>query len=282
MYELHPQSRKRAVQTTIHIYAEVRRTNHQASQSGDCGRHAGPSKTSASAALMQEKKEFYERIKEKHGASGYSDEQLHMWAYLVATKRHDSEEYPPAKRFFGREGKGKKSSQEKASSSEEFDASAASGSSFATCTSQRDTIVRQIRELVNLRNIGGLTEQRKSFRRSGRNCQRPSQPAAPELLKLSYSPFAFVFFFLRLRKSPLFIFPLFLVHFDYALYVHCRSWGDVVRLSPILSCFTFLFMCTSFCSRLLLPGLRMRPKYSKYAQQCFTSHDIISCAVHYY
>ena len=140
---------------------------------------------------MQEKKEFYERIKETHGASGYSDEQLHMWAYLVATKRYDSEEYPPAKRFFGREGKGKKSSQEKASSSEEVDASAASGSSFATCTSQRDTIVRQIRELVNLRDIGGLTEE--EFRRSGRSCQRPSQPAAPELLKLSYSPFAFVF-----------------------------------------------------------------------------------------
>ena len=166
MYELHPQSRKRAVQTTIHLYAEVRRTNHPASQSGDCGRHAGPSKTSASAALMQEKKEFYERIKEKHGASGYSDEQLHMWAYLVATKRHDSEEYPPAKRFFGREGKGKKSSQEKASSSEEVDANAASGSSFATCTSQRDTIVRQIRELVNLRNIGGLTEEEFSAERA--------------------------------------------------------------------------------------------------------------------
>ena len=155
MYELHPQLRKRAVQTTIYLYTEVRPTKNPASQSGDCGRHAGPSKRSASAALMQEKKEFYVRIKEKHGASGYSDEQLHMWAYLVATKRHDSEEHPPAKRFFGREGKGKKSSQEKASSSEKVDASAASGSSFATCTSQRDTIVCQIRELVNLRDMGG-------------------------------------------------------------------------------------------------------------------------------
>ena len=47
----------------------------------------------------------YEKLREKHNGSGFSNEQIHMWAYLLATKRHDSFDLPPAKRFFGKSGK---------------------------------------------------------------------------------------------------------------------------------------------------------------------------------
>ena len=100
---------------------------------------------------MDEKLQLYNKIKEKHKTAGNSDEQLHMWAYLLATKRHSSEDQPPAKRFFSRSN-----SRRKEDGHAEGDVTVPADK--LASGSEKDTIMRQLRELCNLRYIGGLTE----------------------------------------------------------------------------------------------------------------------------
>ena len=93
MYALHPQKRTNPRIRTIYIFAEVRPAKEGVA--AQCRRHGTGQTSSAAATLMADKVEVYEHLKEKHRDRGFSDEQIHMWAYLVATKRHDSQEHPP-------------------------------------------------------------------------------------------------------------------------------------------------------------------------------------------
>ena len=48
---------------------------------------------------VREKVEVYEKLREKNKGSGFSYDQIHMWAYILATKRRDLFDLPPAKCF---------------------------------------------------------------------------------------------------------------------------------------------------------------------------------------
>ena len=51
------------------------------------------------------KVEVYEKLREKNKGSGFSYDQIHMWANILATKRRDPFDLPPAKCFFDKSGK---------------------------------------------------------------------------------------------------------------------------------------------------------------------------------
>ena len=112
---------------------------------------------------MADKVEVYEHLKEKHQDRGCSDEQIHMWAYLIATKRHDSQEHPPAKRFFGKSASTKNKRRQEDSDGEDAStvdlASSRAAENAPGRENERDKIMRQLRELCQLRDIGGVTEE---------------------------------------------------------------------------------------------------------------------------
>ena len=159
MYALHPQ--KRTNPPTIYIFAEVRLGKEAVAA---CRRHGTGQTSSAAATLMADKVEVYEHLKEKHGDRGFSDEQIHMSGYLVATKRHDSQEHPPAKRFFGKSASTKNKRRQEDSDGEDAPAVDVASSSRAAENApgrenERDKIMCQLRELCHLCDIGGVKEE---------------------------------------------------------------------------------------------------------------------------
>ncbi len=54
---------------------------------------------------MDELKEIIDKIQAKNQGSKYTPEQLHCWANLIHTKKHDAYDNPPNKPFFGKQGK---------------------------------------------------------------------------------------------------------------------------------------------------------------------------------
>ena len=149
---------------TIYIFAEVRPGKEAVAA---CRRH-GTGQTSSAAAtttLMADKVEVYEHLKEKHRDRGFSDEQIHMWAYLVATKRHNSQEHPPANGFFGKSASTTKKRCHEDSHGEDAPSVDLASSSRAAekatgRENERDKIMRQLRELCHLHDIGGVTEEK--------------------------------------------------------------------------------------------------------------------------
>ena len=87
-----------------------------------------------------------------------------MWAYLIATKWHDSQaEHPPAKRFFGKSASTKNKRRQDDSDREDAPtadlASSRAAENAPGRENERDKIMRQLRELCHLRDIGGVTEE---------------------------------------------------------------------------------------------------------------------------
>ena len=91
------------------------------------------------------------KLREKHKGSGFFDEQVHMWAYLLATKGHDSFYLPIANRFFGKSGN--------RHSANGFTESPACAAASGGRNNDRDRIIRQLKKLCDLGYLGGLTEE---------------------------------------------------------------------------------------------------------------------------
>ena len=163
MYKLYPRPRKHSRARVIYIYADVR----QHVSKGGCGKHGrqSPATLSPSATIMGEKIEVYESLRDKHKEHGYSDEQIHLWAYLLATKRHDSDEYPPAKRFFAKRSISKGIKRQEKNETEDVDAQPRPPVAEEP-GKDRDRIMRQLKELCELRDLGGVTADEFSRERS--------------------------------------------------------------------------------------------------------------------
>ena len=176
MYALHPQ--KRTNPPTIYIFVEVRPGKEAVAA---CQRHgSGTGQTSSAAAtLMADKVEVYEHLKEKHRDRVFSDEQIHRWAYLIATKQHDSQEHPLAKRFFGKSASTKNKRRHEDSDGEDAPTVELASSSRAAENAPGRERMKETRSCANCMSCvtfvtleGGGGAQEKSLPESGQSWQR--------------------------------------------------------------------------------------------------------------
>ena len=163
MYALHPQKRTNPRIRTIYIFAEVRPAKEGVA--AQCRRHGTGQTSSAAATLMADKVEVYEHLKEKHRDLGASLMSKFTCGRILLLQndtiprstppRSDSLEslHPP------RTNVATRTVTEKMHQRLTWPRRRGAAENAPGRENERDKIMRQLRELCHLRDIGGVTEE---------------------------------------------------------------------------------------------------------------------------
>lgn len=165
LYDLHPVPRQKLT-ATVYLYANLaklsgRHHNCSMGKSKKLSDDADACSSRVTTDVLANKITYFDQVKRKHDGKGYSVEQMEMWAYLLASGKHNSFDEPPKRRFF-RTGNSRQP-ESSAESADKVKASAAGcsqsdeGSSNSTSFAKRGQLLKQLKDLTELKNVEALT-----------------------------------------------------------------------------------------------------------------------------